>query len=767
MTIDIADRRAVRALLRRGEALHAELAAVQEGRTRLRGEVELRFRALRAQMVRRDLASVPLNRLREVTGERVRIGPLEKAGFRSVLDVLDTLDAGPAGAAAGPRACRVDGVGERSMTQIVAAARQLAAAVEDGIRFRIDLEPDNPDSTGLVAVLRHLDSLERALGRAPRPSRSRPDGAAADADARVDGATALAAELRLRLPEAAVARGRLRTLFATSAARAAAVAAVLRIDDLLDRTSAAGFATLNDTAQVSGPLRTAAELVAGPIDATGVWDDFARRAPEYYGLLGEIVDLGLDVAAAEGGLPAQIAERVRAQQLDDTHRRVALRGYQAFGARFALVQRRVIIGDEMGLGKTIQALAALAHLRALGTTHFLVVAPAAVLVNWLREIAARTTLTPRRLHGPARQSELRAWSNDGGVAVTTFDVARSLALVPEVSIGMLVVDEAHYIKNPRARRSEAVRGLVDRAQRVLFLTGTPMENRVDDFRTLVAYLRPDLGTDPGSGAPRLAAETFRRAVAPAYLRRNVDDVLSELPELIEVEETEDLGPREEEAYRRAVLAGNFMAMRRAAYPPPGTPVGPVGKLRRLLDLVDEAAANGRKVVVFSYFREVLAAVGLALATELGNRVVIVGPIDGSTPPTGRQRIVDEFTAVRGPAVLISQITAGGTGLNMQAASVVILCEPQVKPTLEQQAIARCHRMGQVRGVQVHRLLATVGVDRRLREILAEKRRLFDAYARRSAVAEGTPDAVDISEQELARQIIEAEQLRIAIDSATS
>ncbi|MFI9365631.1 helicase-related protein [Kitasatospora sp. NPDC053057] len=111
--------------------------------------------------------------------------------------------------------------------------------------------------------------------------------------------------------------------------------------------------------------------------------------------------------------------------------------------------------------------------------------------------------------------------------------------------------------------------------------------------------------------------------------------------------------------------------------------------------------------------------------------------------------------------LLSRIQAGGVGLNIQAASVVILCEPQVKPAMEAQAVGRAHRMGQVRRVQVHRLLATDSVDQRMLDILRAKHRLFDAYARRSEVAESTPDAVDVSEQSLAVRIVEEEQLRLA------
>lgn len=107
-------------------------------------------------------------------------------------------------------------------------------------------------------------------------------------------------------------------------------------------------------------------------------------------------------------------------------------------------------------------------------------------------------------------------------------------------------------------------------------------------------------------------------------------------------------------------------------------------------------------------------------------------------------------------MLVSQIVAGGVGLNIQAASVVVICEPQLKPTTEWQAIARARRMGQRETVQVHRLLSEEGVDQRITEILARKQQLFDDFARVSQTADSAPEAFDISEAELARDIIAAE-----------
>jgi len=334
--------------------------------------------------------------------------------------------------------------------------------------------------------------------------------------------------------------------------------------------------------------------------------------------------------------------------------------------------------------------------------------------------------------------------------VTTLSTLHSLDVPPDLRIGMFVVDEAHYAKNHETRRAQAVGRWCGRTERVLFLTGTPMENRVEEFRSLVAHLRPEVAERVRPSDAAMGARAFRSAVAPVYLRRNQRDVLVELPEVVHVDEFEEFSRADAAAYRRAVADGNFMAMRRAAYAVPKKSA----KLGRLVELVEEAEANDLKVVVFSYFRDVLATVQDALGPRAR------GPISGGTPPARRQEIVDAFTADPGHAVLLAQIQAGGVGLNLQAASVVILCEPQVKPTMETQAVARAHRMGQVRTVQVHRLLTPGGVDERMLEILQVKSMLFDEYARRSDLAEQTPDAVDVSEQALARQIVAEEQERL-------
>ncbi|MFJ1699938.1 DEAD/DEAH box helicase [Streptomyces sp. NPDC088252] len=710
--------RAARELLAQAERLLDTARAVRADHARAVEAVHTALAPLLDSLIRRELSAIPVSRLKDVTEGRLRLGAVEQAGFTNVGQVHE---------ANRYELRQIPGVGAQTADQALAAAGQIAHAVRDTVAVRIDVDTPDDSTTALVTALHRLVEAGPDVRRA------------------VDAAVRLIGTLEPLLTAAGPARGRLRMLFARRPARAEALAAVASVRTVVAEAVARELLLLFGQVSV--------DLLREPESDVAAWVDFELRSAEYYSLLAELSGTGPDRAAAEGFLPTGIADRVRGLRLDDAHLRVSLRGYQSFGARFALAQKRVILGDEMGLGKTVQAIAALAHLSARGETHFLVVCPASVLINWAREVRARSTLRALPVHGPERQGAFTEWRESGGVALTTFDALHTLPAARDCGIapGMLVVDEAHYVKNPATRRSRAVSGWTQRTERVLFLTGTPMENRVEEFRSLVRHLQPELAPSIHTTHGAAGSHAFRKAVAPAYLRRNQQDVLTELPALVQVDESVEFSEGDLDAYREAVGAGHFMRMRRAAYARPATSA----KLHRLRELVAEAADNGLKVVVFSYFREVLLAVEQALGESA------FGPLAGSLPAARRQEIIDDFAAVEGHAVLLSQIQAGGVGLNMQAASVVIICEPQIKPTMEHQAVARAHRMGQIRTVRVHRLLAADSVDERMLNILARKERLFDLYARRSAVAETTPDAVDVSDGALARRIVEEEQLRLA------
>jgi SNF2 family DNA or RNA helicase len=153
------------------------------------------------------------------------------------------------------------------------------------------------------------------------------------------------------------------------------------------------------------------------------------------------------------------------------------------------------------------------------------------------------------------------------------------------------------------------------------------------------------------------------------------------------------------------------------------------KATRLLELVSEAESEQRKVIVFSFFLDTIEKVGAMLGDKC------IGPINGSVSPARRQEIVDEFDKAPAGSVLVAQIQSGGTGLNIQSASVVIICEPQFKPSIENQAVSRAYRMGQSRNVLVYRLLCEDTVDEKITALLEEKQAVFDAFADRSAVGE--------------------------------
>lgn len=415
----------------------------------------------------------------------------------------------------------------------------------------------------------------------------------------------------------------------------------------------------------------------------------------------------------------------------------------------------------MGLGKTLQAISAIAHRNFAGATRFLVVCPASVVTNWMREVDSRSDLPIIKIHGEDHKTSLQRWIESSGIGITTYDTLKSFELTEQqisaLNVDTVIVDEAHYIKNIATGRTRTIQKWLDRSPNVIFLTGTPLENRVEEFVALAKLLDSKMGNELSRVALAAGPESFRKAVAPIYLRRNTEEVLKELPELIEVIEYCTWEGVDKQKYIDAVAAGNFMAMRRAAFSPQAD-MQP-SKLERLVELVEESIDSGQKVIVFSYFRSVIEQVMQAL----GERAI--GPITGSVSSSQRQNIVDQFQSSPTPLALVGQIQAAGTGLNIQAASVVILCEPQIKPSLEVQAIARAHRMGQVRKVQVHRLILPESVDEQMLAMLARKQTEFDDYARDSDLANSAIGAKEVSEESIAKVIVMDERRRLGISAS--
>jgi SNF2 family DNA or RNA helicase len=743
------ERKELKGIRKDGRAAEEVLRRTAEIETAARGAAAQAAAARAEHVAAARMAEIPLERLRDLFPESgVRLGALEAGGVHTAADVLQRsrqeLDA-------------IEGVGAHTVGVVREAAETLLAATEQQVRPLPD--PDQRYDGD--------DELLVALHRVVAESQLRP------------GLGPATAELRAGLqPDMAVLEetpGALRWLITSGKKKTKLSAAGRRVRTRLQDPA---------TTSLLGQLRQAADQSKRyrPVATAEAWQDFEARPTDY----AVAAEASLASGAApptrlRGGVAVDIAARVEQIPLDVRGLKATLRGYQHFGVQYLIGQQRSILGDEMGLGKTIQALGAMCHLRATaGATHFLVVAPASILANWMREIAERTDIPGHLLHGDDRDQTCWRWANEGGIGVTSYTTLPVLPLEDMLATrppAFVVVDEAQYIKNPAAERTQAVAKVLDRVPAAVFLSGTPMENRIDEFCSLVDTLQPpqEVVLDPASlllveGDP----EAFQARLSPVYLRRNQEDVLLELPERLDMHDWVDLEAADAVAYRDAVAAGDVMAMRQAATlgaafgsSAPDATVGgaavaspadqpPSAKLDRLADVFEEYRVEGRKILVFSFFRRVLDAVS-ALAGGCPQ-------ITGDITPEDRLAIVDAFTQASGFAVIAAQVEAGGVGINVQAASVVVLMEPQWKPSTENQAIARAHRMGQTRRVVVHRLLARDTVDEWLVELVRSKQGLFDEYARPSAVKEASAAAVDAGTDDaaLAQQAVAAERSRLGI-----
>lgn len=685
-----------KALLKASTEMAKVILAVAEMVEKRRADADWALERLQHLLTIKQLQEIETEQLRTVIDGSIRLSSVAER-YPTVGDLAEVN---------ATKLQAIDGVGVQTANKVMAAVGVIEGNVRQSIPIRISTDNQSAEYGNFVQAAWRLH-LSKEL-----------------AQPFLDRYLALAPRLNELVRTAAPMASRLRFLFRGTPARSVALEAAQELARLLT----------HETPSVADLRQLKSALVAITPSIDEAWRAFASNPHSINQVLAESGRQREAPEATQGYLPGDIARHVNAQQLDTSLLKATLRGYQAFGARFALAQQRTILGDDMGLGKTVEALAAACHLSAKGEIHILVVSPASVLVNWLHETTKHTHLETFRLHGNGLAAELDSWVTSGGVAVTTFGTLRSFEIPPDLEISLLVVDEAHFVKNLEAKRTQAVIATGRRSNRVLYMTGTPMENRLDEFKSLIAQLQPEVLERISNAGFLAGADVFRPLVAPVYLRRNQADVLSELPERIDVAEWLEFGEGDAAAYRRAVASSNFMAMRQAAYAL-GNPDGSA-KLARLVELVDQVSEQNRKVIVFSFFRSVLTVVAETLGTS------VIGPITGDVTPQQRQALVDEFTNREGPAVLVAQVIAGGVGLNIQAASVVIMAEPQIKPSMEEQAIARSHRMGQTRTVYVHKLLVENSVDERMLEILAEKQRLFDEYAVGSTLKDAADAAID-------------------------
>jgi superfamily II DNA or RNA helicase len=433
-----------------------------------------------------------------------------------------------------------------------------------------------------------------------------------------------------------------------------------------------------------------------------------------------------------------------------------LRHYQRVGVNWLAFLRSTglggILADDMGLGKTVQAMSVFGK-------KVLVVCPTSVLPNWRAELARfRPGLRVSTYHGPARKLD-----DSADVTLTTYAILRlDSEDLSRRHFDTAVLDEAQNIKNPDSQAARAAFAL--NADFRLVITGTPVENRLDELWSLMHFANrgllggrrefdADLARPIADGMPG-AAESLRQRIRPFVLRRRKAEVAPELPPRTEATLSITLDERERGLYDTiraatqselvASLTGDgsqkldvmkaleaLLRLRQAACHSallPGQKAGTSSKVQALADALLNAAEDGHKALVFSQWTSLLDLIEPVLQ-QIGIPFV---RLDGST--RDRAAVVDAFQGHAGPPVMLISLKAGGTGLNLTAADHVFLCDPWWNPPVEDQAADRAHRIGQERPVMIYRLVATDTVEERILELQQRKRAIGEAALGDAAAA---------------------------------
>ena len=659
------------------------------------------------------LGSIPVEELKN-SRAGIRIALLKDAGYQSLYDLWK---------ADNTQLASVPGIGQKQVTSIRMVLDQMTAELAAGESIRLPQEREDPETESLIRVLARYRLAEQVCN---------------DSHSACEKHHSFLTEIiqKIRI------RSRLRWLFSGTAAKKESTDAWRKLQAYCESSAFARIQRFY-----------ALYLEAVSISDEDAFSDYERNSASYYVLLEKLIPAQEHEEKIYGSIPAQLASQISKEELMLDGFRGDLRGYQRFGVQYILHQQHVLLGDEMGLGKTIEAIAVMVHLKNAGApddVRFLVICPASVMVNWYREITRFSDIQACLLYGEDLEKNFDAWGRSGGAAVTNYESLKHITdrIDNHLRMDLLVIDEAHYIKNPDAKRTQYVRKLDDESRNILLMTGTPLENKVDEMCELIHFVRPDLTDAIRSYAGLRRSDEFRELLSPVYLRRKAEQVLQELPDLIEQDAWCSMTDSDREAYAGAVKSGSFMAMRRVSFLQENMEQS--SKVIRLLELCTAAREDGKKTVIYSYFRETLRCVRRVLQDA------VCGEITGSTDPLERQEIIDRFREAPGGSVLLCQVQAGGMGLNIQTASVVIFCEPQIKPSLERQAVARVYRMGQIRNVLLYHLMCEGTLDEAIRMVLAEKKNEFSQYAEDSVMAEAEASLAD---QDWIRRVVEEQRVR--------
>lgn len=448
-----------------------------------------------------------------------------------------------------------------------------------------------------------------------------------------------------------------------------------------------------------------------------------------------------------------------------------LRDYQQVGYQWlkTLAHYRFggILADDMGLGKTVQSIAfllsVLPEIREQGQPA-LIVCPASLLYNWQQELTrfAPSICSVIISGGPAERDRLL--QDEADVIITSYPLLRrDIKSYAKRSFHTLILDEAQYFKNYATQTAQSVKALQSKYR--FALTGTPIENRLEELWSIFDAVFPDLFPSR-QRFHELTRETVAKRSKPFLLRRLKRDVLKELPDAIETLQSSDLLPDQKKLYtaylaklqaetlkhlddpndwdqhRIRILAGLTRLRQICCHPALFVEDyrGGSSKLEQLLDIIEDCRSAGKRMLVFSQFTSMLEII----RRELGVRGVPMFSLDGSTPPKERAELCSRFNNGERDVFLIS-LKAGGTGLNLTGADTVILYDLWWNPAVEQQAADRAHRIGQRNVVQVIRLVAKGTVEDKMFELQQRKKRLIDEVIQAGEQSLGSLSEADIRE----------------------
>ena len=411
-----------------------------------------------------------------------------------------------------------------------------------------------------------------------------------------------------------------------------------------------------------------------------------------------------------------------------------------------------ILGDEMGLGKTIQAITFILSTLPSKT---LIVAPTSLIYNWSNEIEKFAPSIKWAVLNGTKEERLNILNNINNydVIITTYNILkRDLELYCNITFDYCFIDEAQYIKNSNSQNAISVKKI--QANRKFALTGTPIENSVLELWSIFDFIMPGYLFDEKRFSVRYykklhesneVLEELNMLIQPFILRRYKKDVIKELPLKIEKKLIVSMSEEQEKIYgvysdyaksliekkvkddelnnSKIEILSYITKLRQICLDPSvliNDYIGGSGKIDSLIELLNQGIEEGHKILVFSQFTSVLKNI----SKKLENENISYSYLDGSIPSDKRIKLIDEFNNGNNSVFLIS-LKAGGTGLNLTSADIVIHFDPWWNPAVEDQATDRAHRFGQKNVVEVIKLISKNTIEEKIVELQDEKRKLIE------------------------------------------